>query len=148
MAEAESVKNISDGIKKISLFENWSEVNLDSKLNFCNFIKEKFLSSDFSQKIDCYCRLSQSCTLMTFLSEKWLNVNDADKIVKIRDEAFHESALRELRPAMQCLWNHLKKRLNILCVQILNLRCFFYDEDLLEYNCKYVDFCLLDWFLE
>lgn len=125
MAEAESVKNISDGIKKISLFENWSEVNLDSKLNFCNFIKEKFLSSDFSQKIDCYCRLSQSCTLMTFLTEKRLNVND--KIVKIQDEAFHESALRELRPAMQCLWNHLKKRLNILCVQILNLRCFFYD---------------------
>ena len=40
MAEAESVKNISDGIKKISLFENRSEVNLDSKLNFCNIIKE------------------------------------------------------------------------------------------------------------
>ena len=69
MAEAESVKNISDGIKKISLFENGSAVNLDSKLNFCNIIKEKFLSSDFSQKIDCYCRLSQSCILMTFLTE-------------------------------------------------------------------------------
>lgn len=125
MAEAESVKNISDGIKKISLFENWSEVNLDSKLNFCNFIKEKFLSSDFSQKIDCYCRLSQSCTLMTFLSEKWLNVNDADKIVKICDEAFHESALREHRPAMQCLWNHLKKTTEYFVCPNFKFEVFF-----------------------
>lgn len=125
MAEAESVKNILDGIKKISLFENRSEVNLDSKLNFCNIIKEKFLSSDFSQKIDCYCRLSQSCTLMTFLSEKWLNVNDADKIVKICDEAFHESALREHRPAMQCLWNHLKKTTEYFVCPNFKFEVFF-----------------------
>ena len=125
MAEAESVKNISDGIKKISFFENGSAVNLDSKLNFCNIIKEKFLSSDFSQKIDCYCRLSQSCTLMTFLSEKWLNVNDADKIVKICDEAFHESALRELRPAMQCLWNHLKKTTEYFVCPDFKFEVFF-----------------------
>ena len=62
---------------------------------------------------------------MTFLSEKWLNVNDADKIVKICDEAFHESALREHRPAMQCLWNHLKKTTEYFVCPDFKFEVFF-----------------------